>query len=101
MRGCGRKATAPAGSAMLPGLSSASGDVAGLQSASKGSPMNLAGKVALIGGAGGGICRAIAVAFANAGAAPEMNAVATQAAAILRPLFAIASSSSPEEAGSR
>jgi NAD(P)-dependent dehydrogenase (short-subunit alcohol dehydrogenase family) len=31
--------------------------------------MPLAGKVALISGAGGGICRAIAVAFANAGAA--------------------------------
>jgi NAD(P)-dependent dehydrogenase (short-subunit alcohol dehydrogenase family) len=31
--------------------------------------MELAGKVALIGGAGGGICRAIAVAFAQAGAA--------------------------------
>src|SRR6266700_2205200 len=31
--------------------------------------MELAGKAALISGAGGGICRAIAVAFANAGAA--------------------------------
>ena len=31
--------------------------------------MQLAGKAALISGAGGGICRAIAVAFAEAGAA--------------------------------
>src|SRR6266567_4755635 len=31
--------------------------------------MQLAGKAALISGAGGGICRAIAVAFAKAGAA--------------------------------
>src|SRR5436305_434292 len=34
-----------------------------------GERMQLAGKAALISGAGGGICRAIAVAFAEAGAA--------------------------------
>src|ERR1041385_3110074 len=43
--------------------------------------MQLAGKAALISGAGGGICRAIAVAFAEAGAAVACCAVDPEAAA--------------------
>src|SRR5579862_1482525 len=42
--------------------------------------MDLAGKAALISGAGGGICRAIAVAFAEAGAAVACIDIDTDAA---------------------
>src|SRR5437899_10703003 len=43
--------------------------------------MQLAGKAALISGAGGGICRAIAVAFAEAGAAVACCGLNPEAAA--------------------
>jgi len=43
--------------------------------------MDLAGKAALISGAGGGICRAIAVAFAEAGASVASVDIDTEAAA--------------------
>ena len=43
--------------------------------------MDLKGKAALISGAGGGICRAIAVAFAEAGAAVACFDINTAAAA--------------------
>src|SRR5579863_113912 len=43
--------------------------------------LSLAGKAALISGAGGGICRAIAVAFAEAGASVGCVDIDTEAAA--------------------
>jgi len=53
---------------------------------SKGASLALAGKAALISGAGGGICRAIAIAFAKAGAAVacvDIDSAAAEATAKL------------------
>ena len=47
--------------------------------------MQLAGKAALISGAGGGICRAIAVAYAKAGAAVACCDIDSDASAETRP----------------